>query len=185
MYGVTQEKFQRQKKKSKNIVTIVFLLFLLVIFGFNFYPTVGTIYEFISGMVFAFTVLSLVFIFSVTMANSYPNQYFITNMRVISITYDNTGKRINVCVFRSFKYEDVVEVKISKSVTNEEIFNLTLTGSYETINGYQTFYESKIPGWAEKLSNMNTGIVFELTEEGKNIFLDNLKKFKPEFKITD
>lgn len=183
-WGYTR-KLSETEKKSKNIVTIVFLLFLLVIFGFNFYPTVGNIYEFISGMVFAFTVLSLVFIFSVTMSNSYPNQYFITNMRVISITYDNTGKRINVCMFRSFKYEDITEAKIFKSVTNEEIFNLTLVGNYETINGYQTFYESKIPGWAEKFSNMNTGIVFELTEEGKNIFLDNLKKFKPELQVRN
>jgi len=173
------------EKKSKNIVTIVFLLFLLVIFGFNFYPTVGNIYEFVTGMIFAFIVLSLVFVFLVIVGGSNPSQYFITNMRIKSITYDSTDKRVNVCMFRSFKCEDITEAKIFKSVTNAEIFNLTLVGSYETINRYQTFYESKIPGWAEKLSNMNTGIVFDLTEEGKKIFLDNLKKFKPELRVRN
>jgi len=179
------KKISEQEKIYKRITSFFVFMFIFVVVCINLYQAGYSFIEYFNALIITLALFFISIALNDVLPNS-PNQYFLTNFRIISITYETTGRSMPVYVFRAFKYEDITEVKIDEALNNTELLSIILIGKYEVINGYQTFYQMKIPEWQDKLRTYyGHGPNLFLNEEGKKIFLENINKYKPEIKVLN
>lgn len=164
----------KEKSYTSNIL-IIFSILISFTFSIIYYLNFGkNIFEFILILIFISPFLIVLIKLSAQGSFNKPSIYYLTNKKCLALEY--SGKSYSYSLFQ-FNYEDITDVNFFEFNKDTGLYSVSINGKYRIIANIQLPYETKLSPELSKFSNLGSGLIFFLNEEGKKILLENLKKY--------